>query len=77
MRTDPEFIVAEVSKNWVVGEPWAAPILAQRFETVINTNYQRGYVLHDWKLSSMWTNAPNGARQLNETIIAVFVRRGQ
>lgn len=67
-RTDPPFIVAEISKNWLDGNAVVdSPILCQQFENVIEFNRQRGYYLHSWKLDR---HGDQGA--LNETIIAVF-----
>ena len=64
----PEFIVAEVSKNWPEESPG---LLSERFEEVIETNRLRGYVLHTFALDR--TPSPQGDA-LNETIIAVFRR---
>jgi hypothetical protein len=67
----PEFIVAEVSKNWP--DPEAFPyILCRRFEEVIAHNRQRGYLLHSFSLHRLMT----GPKSMNETIIAVFRRTG-
>lgn len=68
--SDLQFIVAEVSKNWA-GGPQTSPLLANRFEEVINTNLERGYRLHSFKLDRVFTG-----HELNETIIAVFEREG-
>ena len=69
---DPEStIVAEVSKNYVEGEPLNGLLLSAQFEKVIVTNDARGYRLRDWQLSRVF-HAPN---IINETIIAVFERR--
>lgn len=62
-----KFIVAEVSKNWQVGDTANTDLLSQRFETVINTNLSRGYKLVDWKTSVFVHN-----EIVNETIIAIF-----
>jgi hypothetical protein len=66
------FIVAEVSKNWLRGEPFFPDtmLLAQQFEVVINTNYQRGYRLHSFSLHRLHVTSD----EMNETIIAVFER---
>lgn len=76
--------VAEISKNWPESEAddgrpvdpdtgkRMTRLLAERFEQVINTNHERGYTLHDWKLDR-WSPEPG---LLNETIIAVFVYEG-
>jgi hypothetical protein len=64
------WIVAEVSKNWIDGRE-AAPgtgLLAQQFERVIAVNFERGYFLHSFQLHRTIT-FPG---ELNETIIAVF-----
>jgi hypothetical protein len=61
-----KFIVAEITKNW---DPLTQveDLLSQRFETVINTNYYRGYDLLEWKTSAVIHN-----NVLTETIIAIF-----
>jgi hypothetical protein len=41
------FIVAEVSKKPFLPDTM---LLAQQFEEVVNTNYQRGYRLHSFSL---------------------------
>lgn len=70
VETQERFIVAEVSKNWpeepLDGQP---RYLAQRFEKVINDNWQRGYRLVDWKFSRLLSQSQN---HVNETIVAVF-----
>lgn len=75
--TDPErFIVAEVSMNWLNGEPAALDrfpglnTIARRFEHVIAVNLERGYILRSFQLHRLMT----GADELNETIVAVFER---
>lgn len=75
---DPEFtIIAEVSQNWIdgVAQPLdGVPVfISQRFEHVIAVNAKRGYCLADWHLSRLVVS-PN---QINETIVAVFERRGR
>lgn len=60
------FIVAEITKNWAVGET-EADLLSQRFELVINTNLKRGYVLKEWKIFQVISQ-----NVLTETIIAIF-----
>jgi hypothetical protein len=68
----PEFIVAEISKNWIDGRE-ATPgsgLLAQQFELCINTNRARGYRLSSFQVHRMMT----GPVEMNETIIAVFCR---
>jgi hypothetical protein len=62
----PQFIVAEISKNWP-GD--IDDLLSMRFEDVLGVNQQRGYRLHSWRLSRVRVG-----RTLNETIIAVFER---
>lgn len=69
-------IVAEISKNWPEVEPG---LLSQRFEGVIATNEERGYVLESWQLVSSSAPTRNSMGQdvtrHVETIIAVFVRK--
>ena len=67
----PQFIVAEVSKNWQAGQE-AAPtgLLCQQFEHVIAVNLQRGYRLHSFQLHRLMTTP----EEMNETIVAVFER---
>lgn len=71
---DPqEFIVAEISKNWINGYPADgrdAPI-ASLFEEVLNVNGARGYRLLSFQLHRV---SPD-PESLNETIVAVFERR--
>jgi hypothetical protein len=66
----PQFIVAEVSKNWIDGVEVTpgSGLLAQQFERVIAHNAARGYRLLQYQLHRMMT----GPREMNETIIAVF-----
>jgi len=69
------FLVAEISKNWPEdpAEKTAGLTLAQLFERIINSNWERGYRLVEWKLSRLDLQfCPPG---LNETIIAVFTLR--
>ena len=71
--TGPEYIVAEVSKNWSGLPPQPVTqgeCLSGLFERVIKCNRDRGYVLDSWKLNRLMT-APE---VMNETIIAVFKR---
>lgn len=70
MSFTPPFIVAEVSKNWTMGESIEPGLLCQRFESVINVNKERGYLLHSFTLHRLMTTPDT----LNETIIAVFER---
>ena len=68
------FIVAEVSKNWDSGEEVTPTgLLAEQFERVINVNHARGYRLLSFALHRLMTSAT----EMNETIIAVFERRGE
>jgi hypothetical protein len=62
------FIVAEISKNWRDGVPLTPGLLAEAFEQVIKVNRKRGYRLHSFTLHRLMT----GAKDMNETIIAVF-----
>lgn len=64
-----KFIVAEVTKNWERGK-FHDTLLSQEFETVINTNNERGYKLIDWKLNTVLNNQDI----LTETIIAIFAK---
>ncbi len=71
MNNQPEFIVAEVSKNWP--DPAAVEakdFLATRFEHAIAFNLDRGYVLHSFCVHRLLTEPGH----MNETIIAVFRR---
>jgi hypothetical protein len=68
---EDQFIVAEVSKNWKIGDAATAPLLCQRFEKVINVNLKRGYKLVDWK-----TIGYVNGEIVNETIIAIFEKIG-
>jgi hypothetical protein len=63
-----KFIVAEISKNWDMTN-YDSTLISQLFEDVINTNYERGYILKDFRINSV-----EGQKGLNETIIAVFER---
>jgi hypothetical protein len=67
---DPEFIVAEVSKNWGPDSPppTSQTCICGLFEKVIEHNRQRGYKLHSFQLHRLLT-APE---HMNETIVAVF-----
>ena len=60
------YIVAEVSKTWTKESP-VENLLCQKFEMVINTNFERGYKLKEWKFSSAFKND-----EFTETIIAIF-----
>lgn len=64
------FIVAEISKNW---RKYISPdprVLSEMFEEVIVGNLSRGYILYDFQLNRIMTDADS----MNETIIAVFER---
>jgi hypothetical protein len=65
---DPEYIVAEITKNWRDGRPETPGLISRDFEQVIEVNRRRGYVLHKMTLSQ-YSPAPG---ELIETIIAVF-----
>jgi hypothetical protein len=67
-----QFIVAEVSKNWIAGQELTpgSGLLAQQFEHVIAVNHARGYRLLTFQLHRLMTQPD----ELNETIIAVFER---
>lgn len=68
------FIVAEVAKNWIAGQPVSdLPVIGELFEIVIERNFDRGYELHSFSLHRMMTGDPL-MDALNETIIAVFQR---
>lgn len=60
-------IVAEISKNYIDGQPVTRPLLSEQFERAIAVNRERGYRLHSWRLSRVAFDA-----EINETIIAVF-----
>lgn len=70
---EDRFIVAEVSKNWLNGQPFRpdTPTVSQGFGQAINLNYERGYRLHSFTLHRLMIDK----EQMNETIIAVFERR--
>ncbi len=71
--SDTPFIVAEVSKSWIDGQPVSTtPLLAESFEFIIETNRQRGYRLHSFQLHRLMASI----NQMNETILAVFERTG-
>jgi len=68
----PRFIVGEISKSWVDGQPTThTGLISQQFEAMIETQLQRGYRLHSFQLSTAYAEATD---QLNETIVAVFER---
>jgi hypothetical protein len=65
-----QFIVAEVSKNWIDGHELTpgSGLLCEQFERVILHNAARGYRLLQFQLHRTITQPG----ELNETIIAVF-----
>jgi len=67
-----EFIVGEVSKNWEKDSLTPGTTLSERFEMMIRMNTDRGYVLHSWKMTSVFTE-----NHLVETIVAVFRRKDE
>lgn len=72
MSDDERFIVAEISKTWVRGQPISTvPVISQALEEITNRNYGRGYKLHSFTLHRINVNKD----EMNETIIAVFERR--
>jgi len=63
------FIVAEISKTWVRGNPLTPlPPICQSFEHVLNVNHKRGYRLVSFTLHRLQVTSD----ELNETIVAVF-----
>lgn len=80
------FIVSEISCSWPKGEDVCMgghpagyempPFLAQRFEDVLQVNYERGYDLIDWRFCTSVRMNPDGLAItkdiMTETIIAVF-----
>lgn len=64
-------IVAEVSKTWPSDN--AKELISHKFEQVITTNRERGWELESWELSRV-SVIVDGFAQINETIIAVFVK---
>lgn len=65
------FIVAEISKNWIDGQPACrGPFINELFEQVIEVNRQRGYRLHSFQLHRIMQSP----RTMNETVLAVFER---
>lgn len=70
--SNPHRIVAEVSKSWTgCTKQDGHTLISRRFEAVIEENIKRGYQLESWNLSQVWMPE---ARQMVETIVAVFVR---
>lgn len=65
-----QFIVAEISKNWMNGLSRSPRLLGELFESVIEHNRQRGYRLYSFRLDRKMLRVD----ELNETIIAVFER---
>lgn len=75
--TKPERIVAEVTRNWVMGEARTEkPLISESFEMIVRVNAERGYVLESWKMNSTAFSevAKTGVQRpmLCETIVAVF-----
>ncbi|MBX4189799.1 hypothetical protein KW791_00655 [Candidatus Parcubacteria bacterium] len=62
-----EFIVAEVTKNWLAGQP-EYPLISDKFQQVIEVNLRRGYQLHSFQINQIILNETI----MTETIIAVF-----
>lgn len=78
----PERIVAEVCRNWSQGLHCGDTLLSQRFERVIKINAERGYDLESWRFQTVFTppieckhNSYPVAPYINETIIAIFIKR--
>lgn len=79
------FIVAEVSRNYTNASQHSehgelspldeGPPISALFEDIIETNRQRGYDLHEWRLGSNSMLVGMFGIQ-NETIVAIFKRRG-
>ncbi len=65
-----KYIVAEVTKNWT-SKSNDSNIISQKFEEVIQVNLERGYVLQDWKFTTVVFPQ---TQAITETIIAVFVK---
>lgn len=67
------FLVAEISKNWINGQPVNDDprLLAQIFEAEIDGHRHRGYRLHSFQLHQLHREKA-GQAQLVETIVAVF-----
>lgn len=72
---ETEFIVGELSVNWCSAQPEGQLLLSQRFELLIAVNWERGYELVSFTTSSVLMQEYDGPR-LNETLIAVFRKRG-
>lgn len=66
----PKRVVAEISKTWPTEN---SELLSHMFEDVISKNRDRGYALESWQLSRVF-GVSSGTAQINETIIAVFVK---
>lgn len=65
----PEFIVEEISKNWVDNKPVSTPrLISQLFQDMIERNLKKGYVLYQFQIHSIICTP----FMMNETIIAVF-----
>ena len=67
------FIVGEVSKSWINGQPFNDDprVLAELFEQMIEHNRQRGYRLHSFQIHRLLVRRD----ELNETLVAVFERQ--
>jgi hypothetical protein len=65
---EQEFIVAEITKNWINSKPADGDdLIRHRFETVLAVNKSRGYLLKEWRFSTAMFSGV-----LTETIIAIF-----
>lgn len=71
----PERIVGEVSVNWSEDGPQPQALISQRFEEMIATNVKRGYELESWQLHRVAPQLNGITMHVNESIVAVFVRR--
>jgi hypothetical protein len=69
-----KWIVGEVSKNWHQGAEDSPGLLCERFEAMLSVNDTRGYDLHTFSVHRVLSD---GDSSMNETIIAVFKRRGR
>lgn len=68
-------VVAEISKTYIDGSSPSDLSLSQLFERAIAYNIGRGYRLDSWKLDRLFERQ-EGFPQLQETIIAVFIKDG-
>jgi hypothetical protein len=84
-QSDKPFIVGEITKNYVDGQPVGSPqLLSMLFEQMIEHNRLKGYRLHTWQLHRLYRRVHvevpgttsgrvlQEALALEETIIAVF-----